>query len=144
MLPERLAPIARGLAGLVGRLPVPMPVPAPSLPVQFIHEEDVGQAFLLCIVGAGPPGAYNIAGEGVLTVPEIARELGLTPVPVPAGLVKAGAWAVASMPFAPLASGWAEAITHPPVMDVSKAKRELGWRPRHTGLEALRATLPGT
>jgi nucleoside-diphosphate-sugar epimerase len=26
-------------------------------------------------------------------------------------------------------------------MDTSKAKRELGWRPGYTGLEALRATL---
>jgi nucleoside-diphosphate-sugar epimerase len=28
-------------------------------------------------------------------------------------------------------------------MDTAKAKRELGWRPRYTGLEALRDTLPG-
>jgi hypothetical protein len=28
-------------------------------------------------------------------------------------------------------------------MDTTKAKRELGWRPRYTGLEALRATVPG-
>jgi nucleoside-diphosphate-sugar epimerase len=26
-------------------------------------------------------------------------------------------------------------------MDTSKARRELGWEPRYTGLEALRATL---
>jgi nucleoside-diphosphate-sugar epimerase len=28
-------------------------------------------------------------------------------------------------------------------MDTTKAKEELGWRPRYTGLEALRATLDG-
>jgi nucleoside-diphosphate-sugar epimerase len=28
-------------------------------------------------------------------------------------------------------------------MDTSKAKRELGWAPRHGALDALRATLAG-
>jgi nucleoside-diphosphate-sugar epimerase len=28
-------------------------------------------------------------------------------------------------------------------MDASKAERELGWRPRHSSLEALRDTLNG-
>jgi nucleoside-diphosphate-sugar epimerase len=27
------------------------------------------------------------------------------------------------------------------VMDTTKAKKQLGWKPRFTGLEALRATL---
>jgi nucleoside-diphosphate-sugar epimerase len=32
-------------------------------------------------------------------------------------------------------------LTHPAIMDTTKAKRELGWSPRYSGLEALRATL---
>ena len=84
--------------------PVPIPVLAPALPVQFIHEEDVGQAFLLCIVAAGPPGAYNITGDGVLTGAEVARELGLAPLPVPGGLVQGAARALAALPFVPPAA----------------------------------------
>jgi nucleoside-diphosphate-sugar epimerase len=34
-----------------------------------------------------------------------------------------------------------EALSHPSIMDTSKAKQELGWRPRYTGVEALRETL---
>ena len=45
----------------------PLPTVAPNIPLQLIHEADVGRAFLQCIVAAGPPGAYNIAGDGVLT-----------------------------------------------------------------------------
>jgi hypothetical protein len=45
-----LAPILRRLGGLIGR--VPLPVITPPVPIQFIHEEDVGQAFLLCIAAA--------------------------------------------------------------------------------------------
>jgi nucleoside-diphosphate-sugar epimerase len=146
-LPRPLAPLAGlarrlgGIADRARRLPLALPVPAPGLPVQFVHEEDVGRALLACVVGAGPPGAYNVAGDGVLTTADVARELGLTPVPVPDGVVRAVARSVASFPAAPQAMTWAEALTHPAVMDTAKAKRDLGWRPRYTGREALRATL---
>jgi nucleoside-diphosphate-sugar epimerase len=145
VLPGPLAPLGRRLVNLArGRLPVPLPAPVPPLPVQFIHEDDVAQAFLLSIVGAGPPGAYNIAGDGVLTGTEVAREFGLRPVPVPRAPVQAAARAVAAIPTPPAlppATEWVEALSHPSIMDVSKAKRELGWTPRYSGLEALRDTL---
>jgi nucleoside-diphosphate-sugar epimerase len=43
--------------------------------------------------------------------------------------------------FLPPATEWVEAASHPAIMDASKAKRELGWQPAYTSLEALRATL---
>jgi len=145
VLPGPLAPLGRRLVNLArGRSPVPLPAPVPPLPVQFIHEDDVAQAFVLCIAGAGPPGAYNIAGDGVLSGTDVAREFGLAPVPVPGAPVQAAARAVAALPAPPLlppATEWVEALSHPAIMDVSKAKRELGWAPRYTGLEALRDTL---
>jgi nucleoside-diphosphate-sugar epimerase len=112
--------------------------------VQFIHEDDVGQAFLLCIVGAGEPGAYNITGDGVMSGAEVAREFGLQPVPVPGALVQSAARAVAGLPDIPglpPAAEWVEAISHPAIMDATKAKRELGWSPRYTSAEALRDTI---
>ena len=145
VVPGPLEPLARRLGELVrGGSPVPLPVPAPELPLQFIHEDDVGQAFLQCIVGAGPPGPYNITGDGVLTMGDVARELGLTPVPIPGSPVQAAARALAALPappFLPPAAEWVEALSHPAIMDASKAKRELGWQPSYTSLEALRDTL---
>jgi nucleoside-diphosphate-sugar epimerase len=141
VLPGPLAPIGRRLGGMLGHMPVPLPVPAPRLPMQFIHEDDVGRAFLLCAVAAGPPGVYNITGDGVLTAGEVARELGFTPVPVPAGPGKTLARSVAALPFAPPAAEWAEAASHPAIMDASRAKERLGWKPRYSSLEALRDTL---
>jgi nucleoside-diphosphate-sugar epimerase len=143
-LPAPLASAVQGMLRLAKRLPLPVPVPAPDLPMQFIHEDDVGQALLKCVVAEGPPGAYNIAGDGVVTAADVARELGLTPVVVPAELVQGAARAAANIPlpsFAPPASEWFEAASHPAIMDTAKAKRELGWQPKYTGLEALRATL---
>jgi nucleoside-diphosphate-sugar epimerase len=141
LLPGPLAPLGRRLGGLLGRMPVPLPVVAPELPVQFIHEDDVGRALLLCILGAGPPGAYNIAGDGVLTGADVARELGFTAVPVPAGAVRPWARAVAALPLIPPAAAWVEAASHPAIMDTGRAKAQLGWAPRYSGLEALRDTL---
>ena len=144
LLPGPLAPLGRRLTGLFGRLPVPVPALVPTVPVQFIHEDDVGSAFLQCIVAAGPPGAYNIAGDGVLTGPEVAREFGIAAVPVPAAIAHAAARATAALPRLPLtppAADWIEAMSHPAIMDTSKAKRELGWQPRYSSLEALRETI---
>jgi nucleoside-diphosphate-sugar epimerase len=107
----------------------------------------VGRAFLRCIVAAGPPGAYNIAADGVMTGAEIARELGLAPLPVPASVVHAAAGAAAALPrppFTPPAAEWVEAASHPAIMDTTKAREELGWQPRYSAVEALRATLPTT
>jgi nucleoside-diphosphate-sugar epimerase len=141
-VPPPLASLGHRLGAAARRLPVRVPVPVPRLPVQFVHEDDVGQALLLCAVGAGPPGAYNIAGDGVLSGPDVARELGFGALPLPGILGRAPARAIASLaelPLVPPIVAWAEALSHPAVMDTRKAKDELGWRPRYTGREALRA-----
>src|SRR3954470_5694885 len=101
LLPGPLAAVGRPLAGLVRRSPLPLPALAPHLPLQVIHEEDVGQAFLRCVVGDGPTGADNIAAAGCLTRGQNAREFGLAPVPVPSRPVQAAARVAASLPFLP-------------------------------------------
>jgi nucleoside-diphosphate-sugar epimerase len=141
LLPGPLEPVARALAAAAARLPVALPAIVPPLPLQFVHEHDVGEALVRCIAGAGPPGAYNIAGDGVLTAVEVARELGLAVLPVPRRPVQAAGRLLAALPFAPPAAEWAEAMSHPAIMDTGKARRELGWRPRYSALEALRDTL---
>ncbi len=141
LLPGPLAPLARRLQGRIGRLPVPVPAFIPDVPVQFIHEDDVGTALLQCVVAAGPPGAYNIAGDGVLSAVDVARELGIVPLPLPAGPTHAAARALSRLPLLPSAAEWVEAASHPAVMDTTRAKSRLGWTPRFTGLEALRDTL---
>jgi nucleoside-diphosphate-sugar epimerase len=139
VLPGPLAPLGRRLG--LRRLPVPVPAPVPDLPIQFVHEDDVGTALLQCIVGAGPPGAYNIAGDGVLSLVQVARELGFLPIPLPAGPAHTAARVLARLPGLPTVAEWIEAFSHPAIMDTAKAKDELGWKPRYTSLEALRDTL---
>jgi nucleoside-diphosphate-sugar epimerase len=142
LLPGPLAPLGRRIAEAANRrLPVPVPLVVPTMPVQFVHEDDVGRALLLCVLGAGPPGPYNIAGDGVLTAVDVAREYGALPIPVPAAPAELAARAISRLPFLPPAAEWVEAFSHPAIMDTTKAREQLGWRPRYSGLEALRATL---
>ena len=141
VLPRPLAPLGRWLAGRAGRLPVPVPVLVPALPLQLVHEDDMGQALLRCVVAAGPPGAYNIAADGIITAADIARELGMVPLPLPAGPAQLAAQVIAALPLLPPVAQWVEAASHPAIMDTTRAKKELDWAPRFTALEALRDTL---
>ncbi len=145
-LPESAARAGRWMLELVKRVPVPVPMLVPDAPLQFIHEQDVGSALVRCVLAQGPAGAYNIAGDGVVTGADVARELGLAPIPIPARVVHTAARAAAALPrppFTPPAADWIEAFSHPAIMDTVKAKQELGWRPRYTAIEALRDTLSG-
>ena len=144
ILPDAVMALVGRAAGALMHSPVPVPVPAPSLPLQFIHEDDVADAFLRCVVATGPAGTYNITGDGTVTVAEVVRELGMLPLPVPGRPVRMVARVLAGLPTlpgAPPVTGWAEALANPPVMDASLAKAELGWSPRYTSRDALRATL---
>jgi nucleoside-diphosphate-sugar epimerase len=141
VLPGPLAPLGRRLFGRPRRLPVPVPMLVPEHPLQFVHEEDVGRALQLCVVGAGPAGAYNIAGDGVLTAGDVAGEFGALPIRMPAAPAQAAAKAMARLPFLPPAAEWIEAASRPSIMDTTRAREQLGWTPRFTGLEALRDTL---
>lgn len=144
LLPGPLAPLSRYLQNGLRRLPVPVPAVVPDLPLQLVHEDDVGRALLQCVVGAGPAGAYNIAGDGVLSLLDVAREVGIVPITVPGRTAQALLRRLAQLPYLPEIARWAEVFSHPAVMDTTKAKEQLGWEPRFTGLQALQATLDRT
>jgi nucleoside-diphosphate-sugar epimerase len=129
----------RGMGAALRHVPG-LPVLVPDLPLQLIHQDDVAEALRLCVVGAGPPGAYNIAADDLVTGVDVARELGLRVVRLPGGPVAAAARGVAKLPYLPSGAQWVEALSHPAIMDTTKARTELGWRPRHTAIESLRAT----
>jgi nucleoside-diphosphate-sugar epimerase len=138
-IPAPLEPLVRGLGAGLRRLPG-LPALVPDLPFQLIHQDDVAEALRLCVLSAGPPGAYNIAADDVVTGVDVARELGLRAVRIPGRPVAAAARAVSSLPFLPSGAQWVEAVSHPAIMDTTKAKTRLGWTPRHSAIDSLRAT----
>ena len=139
-LPGRAGRAAESL--LLRRSPLPLPVVVPDVPLQLIHEDDVGTALLQCVLAAGPPGAYNIAGDGVPTLPELARAAGLWPVAkVPARTAHGAARRLAGLPGLPSYLQWVEALATPAVMDTTRARTLLGWQPRWSAVDAWRDTL---
>ena len=78
-------------------------------------------------------GAYNIAGDGVLSMSEVAEALGARPVRVPKVAMSAASEVIARLPFVPSALEWLHVGRTSVVMDTSKAKSQLGWTPKYTG-----------
>lgn len=139
IIPTLLAPLVGGVRAALRRLPA-MPVVVPDLPLQLIHQDDVAQALLQCIVGAGPPGAYNIAADDVVSMVDVARAVGLRPVPLPGRPVAAVSRVLSRLPALPARAAWVETLSYPTIMDTTKARVELGWTPRYSAIESLRAT----
>jgi UDP-glucose 4-epimerase len=74
---------------------------------------------------------------------DVADALGYRTVPMPKLAVDAAAELVRHLPFLPEEATWVEALRRPVLMDTSKARRLLRWRPRHDARETLRLTVSG-
>lgn len=132
------------LRGLRGRVPGSRPVLAdPGTPMQLVHAEDVAKALVAGVLGRGGPGAYNLAAPGVFTMTDLARALGWHSVPVPGVGVDVTAELLDLAPALPAQLSWIHAARVPVVMDTTRARRRLGWRPHHDVHETLAATVDG-
>jgi nucleoside-diphosphate-sugar epimerase len=137
--PARIAATLRLLAG-IGLRPW---LPAPPVPLQAVHEDDVAQALELAVHRAAEPGIYNLAGDGVVGGDEALELLGVRRLPIPRVFVEGAFRAVAAAPLVVPAFSWPALVTEPIVIDNTKAKSELGWQPRWDTRGALRATREG-
>ena len=137
LLPEPAKKIASAV-------PLLRPVlPDPGTPFQLVHEDDVADALVTCTLGAGAPGIYNLAGDGEITIADLARALGWYALPVPDLLVEGAAKIVTRLPYLPPAARWVDAIRVPTLVDTSKARAALGWEPRYDAHQTLAATVHG-
>jgi UDP-glucose 4-epimerase len=112
-------------------------VPDPGYPLQLVHHDDVAEAIALAATAPAPPGAYNIAADGVVTVSDVVKALGGRPVRVPAVAASAASAAISKVPFVPSMLEWLHVARTSVVMDTGKARSLLGWRPVHSAAETL-------
>jgi nucleoside-diphosphate-sugar epimerase len=127
---------------LLATMPVLKPViPDPGSRFQLVHEDDVASAFMAGVAGKGEPGPYNLAGGGTLTPSDLADSLGWYSVPVPDVALDAAAEIVTRLPLAPDSVSWLHSLRKPVLMKTDRARKELGWRPKHTSKATLRATV---
>jgi UDP-glucose 4-epimerase len=135
---EEVPAAIRRLSRVRGIQPV---VPDPGVPLQIVHEDDVATAIRAAVVGRGTPGAYNLAGNGTVSLSDVARAYGWRSIGVPKATLRLAAEATSRLPFLPSKARWVEALRSPMIMDTSKAKRQLGWRPKHDARSTLHQTV---
>ena len=114
-----------------------------DLVFQAVHSLDVGEAFRLAVTRDSARGAFNVAADPVLDPPQLASALGARLVPVPAGLLRAAAGATWKARLQPTMTDWVDMALMAPLMDTTRAHRELGWQPRRTSVQALLELLEG-
>ena len=114
-------------------------IPDPGVPFQLVHHDDVATAMRAAVLGRGEPGVYNLAGEGTITMSDLADALGWYSISVPDLALGAAAELVARLPFVPAEAQWIESVRRPVLMDTTRARQKLGWRPRHDVNETLAA-----
>jgi nucleoside-diphosphate-sugar epimerase len=122
-------PVRRLLSGMPVLKPV---IPDPGMPFQLVHEDDVAQAFVAGVQGKGDPGPYNLAGNGTISMSDLAAELGWYSIPIPDLAVEATAEVVSRLPAKPPVLSWIESVRKPVLMKTDRAKKLLGWKPDHT------------
>jgi nucleoside-diphosphate-sugar epimerase len=132
---SRLPAVVRKVSEAVPLLKPPFP--DPGTPLQLVHHDDVADAIALAATTSAPPGAYNLAADGLLSMSDVAEALGARPVPVPRPVMTATSEVMARLPFVPSAFEWLHAGRTSVVMDIGKAKSQLGWTPKHTAAETL-------
>ncbi|MBK6762972.1 MAG: hypothetical protein IPG68_06730 [Micrococcales bacterium] len=108
-------PMGQPVSGIVRSVRHAVPVARPALPdpgvaVQLVHHDDVASAISAMVVGQGPHAAALAASDLLARVPRL-----------------------------PWQAEWIHVARAPVVMDTSKAKQELGWRPQYTSAQALAA-----
>ncbi len=113
-----------------------------GLRFQTVHTDDVAQAYHLAVTG-DVRGAFNIAADPVLDLADMGRLLGVPVRRVPVGVTRAAlaaAWAAHLVPASP---GLFDLLTHAPMLDTTRAREVLGWKPQHDAVEAVQAFLAG-
>ena len=128
-----------GVVRFLQGMPVLKPViPDIGPPFQLVHEDDVASAFVAGALGRGSPGPYNLAASGKLTMSDVADALGYYSFPLPDIALEATAEVVSRLPGLPPEVRWIEAVRKPVLMRTARAKKELGWKPKHSAKATLK------
>jgi UDP-glucose 4-epimerase len=106
--------------------------------MQVIHEDDAVEA-IVCALKPGVRGIFNVTGPGEVPLSTILRELDKRTVPVPHPLAKpllTALWRgkLTSFPVPEI-----DHIRYVCMVDGSRARDQLGFHPRHTLKETIRA-----
>lgn len=110
---------------------------------QFVHAEDLAEACVLASMKAGPD-TYNCGTDRFGTMREVLEDLcayantGSKVVSLPMGPIVLGMEITSKLGLSPLGAYHSLMYGRSMYFDISKAKTELGWQPKHSNNEMFR------
>jgi nucleoside-diphosphate-sugar epimerase len=114
----------------------------PGLRFQAMHSIDAAHAYRLALV-RDVRGPFNVAADPVVDAARLAELLHARAVRPPLPAVRAALAAAWHLHLVPASPYLFDAVLRMPLMDMTRARTELGWSPRYTSMEALREFLEG-
>lgn len=116
----------------------PLKIRGSESPFVFIWDQDVVGVMLQAVLGE-KTGIFNVAGDGAMTIDEIAAELGKKTLPVPVSALKAGLGLGKFLHLTPHGPAQTDFLAYRPVLDNRRLKTEFGYTPKFTTREAFHA-----
>lgn len=88
-------------------------------------------------------GIFNVAGDGVMTMREIATRLGKRYLNLPVSLVRSVLWLLRKLQLTQYGPEQVDFLRYRPVLDNRRLKRDFGYVPRKTSAEAFEVFVEG-
>ncbi len=107
-------------------------------PFVFIWVDDLAQ-ILLRGATDGPAGIYNVAGDGALSISDIARALNKPVLRIPAGLIRAALSIAHPLGLSRYGPQQVRFLQYRPVLDNARLKSVFGYTPQRTSAESFAA-----
>ncbi|WP_439591595.1 SDR family oxidoreductase [Microbacterium sp.] len=135
-----LGPTVRNQITALWDGPAILAIAGSDSPFVFVWVDDVAGAMARAATD-GPPGVYNVAGDGRVTVQELAKRLGKPRVTVPAGLLALGLRIGRALRLTVHGPEQVGFLRYRPVLDNAALTRDFGFTPAKTSAEAFEAYL---
>jgi UDP-glucose 4-epimerase len=116
--------------------PVLIAVLGSPSPFVFVWDQDVVGAIEHAVFG-GPPGVYNLAGDGALAIDEIARRLGKRCVALPAWLLRGALAVLHALGLSRYGPEQVGFLRYRPVLSNRRLKQAFGYVPRLSSEQAF-------
>ncbi|MEW6768928.1 MAG: SDR family oxidoreductase [Pseudomonadota bacterium] len=116
--------------------PVVTGISGTATPFSLIADTDVVDA-LVQAVKRPKPGIYNLSGDGMLSLRDIAKLNHKPYVGIPPSVLKSALWLLHAMRLTELGPGNVKFIQYRPVLANDKLKSEFGFSPKHNAVEVF-------
>lgn len=110
-------------------------------PFVFIWDEDVTGAIMHALSGHAQSGCFNLAGDGSLTIFDIAKQLNKPPLVLPAWLLKSALWLGSRLGLSRYGPEQLDFLRYRPVLLNTALKTRFGYTPAKSSASAFAALI---